>query len=293
MAPGGVHVRHVPVHRAGREHRIAVTEVGHGDPVVFLHGNPTSALLWREVLPLLADRWRCVAPDLIGMGGSDRLPGTGDARYAFAVHRTFLDATLDALGLGGAVLVGHDWGGVLAVDRARRHPVRALAYLEAGVVPVSWRDGTGPDEDLFGALRSAAGEQMVLQDNVFVEQVLQAGTVRPLAAAELAAYRAPFDEPGEGRRAMLSWARQIPIDGEPAVVHDVVSAGADWLTTSAVPKLLIRGEPGAVVRGAVLDRVRTFAAQTEVGVPGTHFLPHDSPREIAAGLRAWLSGLPS
>lgn len=275
-------------------HRMHVRDTGTGPPVVFLHGNPTSSVLWSEVTPLLSDRFRCVAPDLIGMGASDKLPGTGEGRYGLRAHRRFLDALLTALGLDrGLVLVGHDWGGVLAVDHARRHPgrVRGLAHLEAGLVPVSWADGTGPDPGLFGALRSPEGERLVLTENVLVERVLQAGTVRELRADELAAYRQPFEHPGEDRRAMLSWARQIPIDGEPADVHGIVARGAEWMAASPVPKLLVRGDPGAVVTGAVLARCRTWPAQTEVGVPGTHFLPHDSPTAIGTALRTWLDGL--
>lgn len=275
--------------------RMHVRDTGAGPPVVFLHGNPTSSLLWREVTPLLEDAYRCVAPDLIGMGASEKLPGTGDSRYRFFAHRRFLDALLDALDLdGGIVLVGHDWGGVLAVDRARRDTrgVRGIAYLEAGVVPVSWVAGTGPDEDLFGALRSPAGEQLVLEENVFVERVLQAGTVRTMRVDELAAYRAPFERPGEGRRAMLTWARQIPIDGQPADVHEIVALGAEWMASNPLPKLLVRGDPGAVISGAVLAECRRWPAQTEVGVPGTHFLPHDSPTAIGTALRTWLDTLP-
>lgn len=272
-------------------HRMAYRRAGRGPDVLFLHGNPTSSVLWADVVADLSDAYRCTAVDLIGMGDSDRLPGTGDARYAVAEHARYLDAAVEALGLDrDVVLVGHDWGGVLAVDRARRFPAwaRGLAYLEAGVVPVSWREGTGPDPGLFGALRGPDGERMVLQDNVFVEVVLQAGTQRVLTPAELDAYRRPFAEPGEDRRAMLTWARQIPIDGNPPEVHARVAAGADFLAGSPLPKLLVRGEPGAVVTGAVLEACRRWLRQREVVVTGTHFLPHDSSPAIAAALRAWL-----
>lgn len=198
---------------------------------------------------------------------------------------------MQALGLDrDVVLVGHDWGGVLAADWARRHPgaARGLAYLEAGVVPVSWREGTGPDPELFEALRGPDGERMVLQENVFVEVVLQAGTQRALTPAELEAYRRPFAVPGEDRRAMLTWARQIPIDGDPPEVHDRVAAGAGFLAGSPLPKLLVRGDPGAVVTGAVLEACRRWPRQREVVVPGTHFLPHDSSPAIATAFRAWL-----
>ncbi|GAA0291384.1 haloalkane dehalogenase [Kineococcus aurantiacus] len=272
-------------------HRMAYRHTGSGRPVVFLHGNPTSSLLWSGVVAELADAYHCLALDLMGMGESDKLPGTGDERYSFREHARFVDAGLSALGLEeDVVLVGHDWGGVLAVDWARRHPtaVRGIGYSEAGVVPVSWRDGTGPDQDLFGALRSPAGERMVLEENVFIEVVLRAGTVRELTASELQAYRRPFSAPGEDRRAMLAWARQVPIDGDPAPVHEVVADGAAFMAGSQVPKLLIRGEPGAVITGDVLTACRRWPHQEEVVVPGTHFLPHDSSPAIAAALRDWL-----
>ncbi|WP_380171715.1 haloalkane dehalogenase [Kineococcus sp. DHX-1] len=272
-------------------HGMAYRRAGSGRDVLFLHGNPTSSLLWADVVADLSDAYCCTALDLIGMGDSDRLPGTGDERYGFGEHARYLDAAVRALGLDrDVVLVGHDWGGVLAVDWARRHPgaVRGLAYLEAGVVPVSWREGTGPDPGLFGALRGPDGERMVLQENLFVEVVLQAGTQRTLTAAELDAYRRPFAVPGEDRRAMLTWARQIPIDGNPPEVHDRVAAGAEFLAASPLPKLLVSGEPGAVVTGAVLEACRRWPRQREVVVPGTHFLPHDASPAIAAALRAWL-----
>ncbi|GAB3274199.1 haloalkane dehalogenase [Kineococcus gypseus] len=284
-----------PAHVEVFGHRMAYREAGAGRPVVFLHGNPTSSLLWVDVVAELRDAHRCVAVDLMGMGASDKLPGTGDERYRLTEHARFLDEALRRLGLErDVVLVGHDWGAVLAVDWARRHPgaARGIAYAEAGVVPLSWVGGTGPDRDLFGALRSPEGERMVLTENVFIEQVLQAGTVRELLPHELEAYRRPFTDPGEGRRAMLTWARQIPVDGLPRESHDVVAAGAAYMAGSVVPKLLVRGEPGAVITGRVLEQCRTWPAQQEVTVPGTHFLPHDSSARIATALRAWLASLP-
>jgi haloalkane dehalogenase len=253
--------------------------------VVFLHGNPTSSYLWRNVLPLVEPLADCLAPDLLGMGAAPRRPGS---RYRYAEHRAYLDEVL--AGLDDVVLVGHDWGGVLAMDRARRHPatVRGIAYLETMVGPVSWADPNAPDRALFGALRSPAGEDMVLRDNVFVETILPAGTVRTLTPAEHDAYRAPFRDPGEGRRPMLTWPREIPIDGEPADVHAVVVANAAFMATSPVPKLLVVGDPGAVLTGPALAACRRWPNQTEVTVPGTHFLPEDSPEQIGRALAAWL-----
>jgi haloalkane dehalogenase len=209
-------------------------------------------------------------------------------------HRRFLDGLLDALGVRErVVLVGHDWGGVLAVDWARRHPgaVRGVAYLETLVAPVSSGDPHEPDPGFFGPLRGPEGERLVLAENVFVEQVLPAGTQRALTGEEHDAYRAPFREPGEGRRPTLTWAREIPIDGVPADVAAVVADNAAFMAASPVPKLFVNGDPGALLTGPARALCRTWPAQTEVTVPGLHFLPEDSAPLIADALDAWLEGL--
>jgi haloalkane dehalogenase len=239
---------------------MAWREAGVGDPIVFLHGNPTSSYLWRHVLPRVAGHGRCLAPDLIGMGASDKLPG-GD--YRFVEHRSYLDALLERLDVRErVVLVGHDWGGVLAMDWARRHPeaVRGLGHLETLVAPVSWSDPHAPDRALFGPLRSAAGERLVLEENLFVEKVLPAGTVRRLTEAEMDAYRAPYCEPGESRRPTLAWPREIPIDDEPADVAEIVVRNAEWMSSSPVPKLFVNGDPGALLVGALRERCRRWPA---------------------------------
>ena len=270
--------------------RMAYRKVGAGDPIVFLHGNPTSSYLWRHVLDGVADLGRCLAPDLLGMGASDKLPDSGPGRYRYVEHREHLDALLDQLVTGPVVLVGHDWGGVLAMDWARRHPeaVRGLAYLETLVAPVSWSGENAPDPDLFRPLRGPDGERLVLDENVFVEKVLPAGTARALTAAEMDAYRAPYRTPGESRRPTLTWPREIPIDGQPADVAEIVSANATWMATSPVPKLFVNGEPGALLTGALREQCRRWSNQREVTVPGLHFLPEDSGPAIADALRGWL-----
>ena len=270
---------------------MAYREVGRGDPIVFLHGNPTSSYLWRRVLEPVAGRGRCLAPDLIGMGDSDKLPAPGPGSYRFVEHRRYLDALLDRLGVHQrVVLVGHDWGGVLGMDWARRHPaaVRGLVYLETLVAPVSWAGANAPDPDLFRPLRGPEGERLVLGENVFVEKVLPAGTVRRLGAAEMQTYRAPYREPGESRRATLTWPREIPIDGEPADVTEIVTRNAEWMATSPVPKLFVNGDPGALLTGPMRERCRQWPNQREVTVPGRHFLPEDSAPQIAAALAGWL-----
>ena len=289
MATPGL--RYVDVYGA----RMAYREAGRGDPVVFLHGNPTSSYLWRDVLAHGAPLGRCVAPDLIGMGASDKLPGSGDARYRFAEHRRYLAGFLAALGITGRVtLVGHDWGGVLAVDRARTHPaaVRGIAYLETLVAPVSWDGPNAPDPALFRPLRGPAGEEMVLRDNVFVETVLPAGTMRTLSDEELNAYRLPYLRPGEDRRPTLTWPRQIPVDGTPEDVHRIVAANADFMGRSRIPKLFLDGDPGALLTGPLRELCRSWPHQQEATVPGLHFLPEDAPHQIGAAIADWLRDLP-
>ena len=273
---------------------MAYVEAGEGDPVVFLHGNPTSSYLWRNVMPHLAGLGRCIAPDLVGMGDSGKLTPSGPDRYTFAEHRRYLDGLLDALGVAEKVtLVVHDWGSALGFDWARRHPaaVRGIAYMEAIVRPASWAGFPGPLRELFGALRSPAGEQMVLDGNFFVEQMLPGGVMRTLSEEEMVEYRRPYLTAGEDRRPTLTWPRQIPIDGDPADVAKDVAAYAAWLEHAPVPKLLISADPGAALTGDQLDYCRSWPRQTEVRVPGLHFIQEDSPDQIGQALAAWLSGL--
>lgn len=274
---------------------MSVVHGGRGRRVVFVHGNPTSAQLWRNVLGNLNDGFgECFAVDLIGMGRSAALPGTGTGRYRYAVQRRYFAGLLDELDPTGAfTFVGHDWGAVLAIDWARSHPqrVRGIAYLETLVAPVKSGTANEPEPKVFGPLRTPAGEQMVLQDNIFIEQILQAGTLRTLGAAELDLYREPYLRAGEDRRPMLDWAREIPVDGQPTDVHDVVAANARWMATTPTPKLFINGEPGALLTGPVRQLCRTWPHQHEITVPGLHFLPEDSPVPIAAALTEWLAGL--
>ncbi|RMD81941.1 MAG: haloalkane dehalogenase [Candidatus Dadabacteria bacterium] len=274
--------------------RMAYVEAGSGDPIVFLHGNPTSSYLWRNVIPHVVDLGRCIAPDLIGMGDSDKLEPSGPGRYRFVEHRRFLDALLEALGVGDRVtLVVHDWGSALGFDWARRHPeaVRGIAYMEAIVMPLRWDMWPRAARPIFEALRSPAGEKMILEENAFVEQVLPMSVLRELTEEEMQAYRRPFAEPGEGRRPTLTWPREIPIEGEPADVVAIVEEYGRWLAASPVPKLLIKGDPGAILRGEQLEFCRKWPNQTEVTVRGIHFLQEDSPDEIGRAIRRWLEGL--
>jgi haloalkane dehalogenase len=273
---------------------MAYREVGVGDPIVLLHGNPTSSYLWRNVIPHLAGLGRCIALDLVGMGASAKLPESGPGRYRFVEHRHFVAAALSALGVTEqAVLIGHDWGAVLAVDWARRNDgaARAIAYLETLVAPVTSGSANAPDPSLFGPLRGPEGERLVLEENMFVEVVLPAGTARDYSAAEMAAYRAPYLEPGESRRATLTWAREIPIDGTPADVHRIVTANAAWMARTPTPKLFINGEPGALLTGPLRDLCRHWPNQREVTVPGLHFLPEDAPDPLGSHIARWITDL--
>ena len=279
---------------------MAYVEAGSGRPVVFLHGNPTSSYLWRNVIPRVAPVARCIAPDLIGMGESDKLPSADDEAYRYAVHRDHLDALLDTLDLGaGVVLVGQDWGSVLAFDWARRHAgrVAGIVHFEAIVTPFSWEEFPENPEDAdstrrwFERLRSPEGERMILEENMFVETRIPTRTLRDVTEAEMDAYRRPFAEPGEGRRPTLTWARNLPISGEPADVVATVEANAAWLRETPVPKVFIRGRPGGIVQGPRIDFCRSLPNTREIVVPGIHYIQEDSPGEIGDAVAGLVRGL--
>jgi len=274
--------------------RMAYIDEGQGSEdwtIVLQHGNPTSSYLWRNVMPHLQGLGRLVACDLIGMGGSDKLDDSGPDRYHYAEQREYLFALWDELDLGERViLVLHDWGSALGFDWANQHRnrVAAIAYMEAVAMPIDWSDFPGPMRNIFQGFRSPEGESMVLEQNVFVEQVLPASVRRALTDEEMDHYRKPFRNPGEDRRPTLSWPRNIPIEGEPADVVATVEEYGAWLAQSDVPKLFIKGEPGALIRGRALDFVRTWPTQTEVSVPGVHFIQEDSADEIGAALASFV-----
>ncbi|MGI9590964.1 MAG: haloalkane dehalogenase, partial [Myxococcota bacterium] len=257
--------------------QMAYVETGQsgGQPIVFLHGNPTSSYLWRNVMPHLESQGRCIAPDLIGMGDSDKLEDSGPGRYTFVEHQRHLHALLEQLGVTRDVtLVIHDWGSALGFDWARQHPdaVKGIAYMEAIVCPIeSWDDWPESARSIFQGLRSEAGEEMVLEKNLFVEAILPGSILRKLDDAEMAAYRRPFQEPGEARRPTLTWPRQIPIAGEPAEVVQIVQQYSDWLAGAGfLPKLFINAEPGAILTGASREFCRSWPNQREVTVKGNH-----------------------
>jgi len=272
--------------------RMAYVEMGAGKPIVFQHGNPTSSYLWRNVMPHVADMGRCIALDLIGMGDSDKLSPSGPDRYTFAEHRRYFDAALEALGISADVtLVLHDWGTGLGFDWANRHraAVRGLCFMEGFVRPISWDEWPESGRDLFRAFRSDAGDEMVMDNNVFVEQVLPGSVLRGLTAAEMEVYRRPFRRPGEDRRPTLTWPRQLPIAGEPADVVATVQNYADWLAQAPCPKLFVNADPGAILVGEPREFCRRWPNLTEVTVPGRHFIQEDSPDEIGRALRGWIA----
>ena len=274
--------------------RMAYVERGAGRPIVLLHGNPTSSYLWREVVPRIEHLGRCIAPDLVGMGDSDPLEASGPEAYRFVDHRAHLDALLAALGVDDDVtLVVHDWGSALGFDWANRHrdAVRGIAYMEAIVRPLTWAEWPEAATEVFRALRSPAGEQMVLERNVFVERILPGSIARTLEPEEMVEYRRPFAEPGERRRPTLTWPRQIPIDGAPADVTAIVQAYADWLAAANVPKLFVNADPGAILIGPQREFCRAWPNQSEVTVPGIHFVQEDSGAVIGETVASWLESV--
>ena len=262
-----------------------------GDPIIFLHGNPTSSYLWRNIIPHCTGIARCLAPDLIGMGMSGSSPS---GSYRFVDHAGWLDAWMDGMRLDSNItFVVHDWGSALGFHWAKRHPeaMKGIAYMEAIVRPVTWEEWPEAAARVFQGFRSEAGEEMVLEKNIFVERVLPGSVLRGLTDEEMERYRQPYLEPGESRRPTLTWPREIPISGEPADVVEIASAYAEYLAETETPKLFINAEPGAILRGPQREFCRSWKNQTEVTVPGNHFVQEDSPHEIGQAIRDWYAGL--
>ena len=277
-------------------YNMSYVDEGSGDPIVLLHGNPTSSYLWRNIIPHLSGLGRCIAPDLIGMGDSDKLKNSGPDSYTFVEHRKYLDALLEKIGVTENVtFVVHDWGSALGFDWTYRHPdkVKTLAYMEAIVIHYNWRDWPDDARKIFQGFRSPAGEEMVLDKNYFVELVLPGSVMRKMTDTEMDVYRRPFLNPGEDRRPTLSWPRQIPIEGEPKDVVEIVTAYGKWLAKSDIPKLFINAEPGAILKGKARDFCRTWSNQKEVTVKGIHFIQEDSPDEIGQSVAAFIREIDS
>ncbi len=279
-----------------KRHRVSVLDsemsyldTGTGDPIVFLHGNGTFSYLWRNVIPHVERLGRCLAPDLIGMGDSGKNPS---GSYRFVDHARYFDAWFEVLGLDKKVtLVGHDWGGALGFYWAYRHPeqIKGIVYMETFVCPMSWDQWPKVIAERFRALRSPAGEEMVLRDNIFVEKQLPARVLRGLTKEEMAVYRHPYLEPGESRRPTLTWPREVPLGGEPADVVKIIDEYGKWLATGEVPKLFINADPGSILVGPQREFCRNWANQHEITVKGIHFIQEDSPTEIGKAIAAFLA----
>lgn len=275
--------------------RMAYMEHGDGDPIVFLHGNPTSSYLWRNIMPALEGRGRLIAPDLIGMGDSDKLDNSGIDSYSYVEHKKYLFTLLEELGVNDNVtLIVHDWGSGLGFHWAKMNAaaVKGIAFMEAIVAPIpEWDAFPESSQELFQGFRSTAGEQMILEDNLFIELVLPGMVMRPLSENEMAEYRRPFLNLGESRRPTLTWPRQLPIAGEPENIVEIVSEYSDWLAEVDIPKLFVNANPGVLIIGAVRDYVRSWRNLSEVTVSGLHFLQEDSPHEIGEALVTWCDSL--
>ena len=269
------------------ETEISYVDTGAGEPVVFLHGNPTSSYLWRNVIAHVEGLGRCLAPDLVGMGDSGAAP---DGSYRFVDHARYLDAWFEALGLTDVTLVVHDWGSALGFYWAYRHPerVRGIAYMEAVVRPLTWEEWRDESRQIFQDLRSEAGEEMVLEKNLFIEGILPKAVLRDLTEEEMNVYRRPYLEPGESRRPTLTWPRELPINGEPEDVVSIVDDYSKWLAQSDVPKLFVNAEPGAILTGSQREFCRTWPNQEEVTVRGAHFVQEDSPHEIGEAVATFV-----
>jgi haloalkane dehalogenase len=275
--------------------KLAYVDEGEGDPIVLLHGNPTSSFLWRQVIPELTGSGRVIVPDLPGQGDSGKLdPVLGPRRYSFFVVYDYLEKMLDALGVNERVtLVIHDWGSALGFHWAYQHPqsVRGIAYMEALVAPVGWEDWPEKGREIFQGFRSEVGEELVLKRNLFVEAVLPSSVIRELSEAEMDEYRRPFPNP-EDRQPMLDWPRQIPIEGEPTEMVQLVERYGAWLAShESPPKLFVNADPGSILVGRQREICEAWPKQEKVTVPGLHFIQEDSGQEIGQAVADWLRGL--
>ena len=275
---------------------MAYVDEGEGDTIIFQHGNPTSSYLWRNIMPHCEGLGRLIACDLIGMGDSDKLSPSNVSRYSYEEQRDYLFRAWEQLDLGDRIIfVVHDWGSALSFDWMRQHDsrVQGVVYMEAIVSPLTWDDWPENARKVFQAFRSTGGEEMILEKNVFVERVLTGSVMRELSEIEMSEYRRPFQNKGEDRRPTLSWPRQIPINGAPEVVVNLVQQYSEWLATSEIPKLFINAEPGSILVGRQRELCRRWANQTEVTVPGLHFLQEDSPDLIGSHVAQFVRGVRS
>ena len=272
---------------------MAYVEMGQGNTILFLHGNPTSSYLWRNIMPYMKDKGRCIAPDLIGMGNSDKLDRNSPGTYTFIEHRKWLDELLNLLNIGNnVVLVVHDWGSALGFDWANRNQdrVAGIVYMEGIVRPLKWSEWPSSSAPVFQGFRSESGEKMVIEKNIFVEKVLPGSVLRGLTEEEMNVYRRPFNIP-EDRRPTLDWPNQIPIDNYPEDVNEIVKSYSQFLSSSDIPKLFVNADPGAILVGEQREFCRSWPNQKEITVPGSHFIQEDSADLIGEGILDWLANI--
>jgi haloalkane dehalogenase len=273
------------------DRQMAYIEAGHGDTIVFLHGDIMSSYLWRNIIPHVESLGRCIAIDLIGAGDSEKLAHSGPGSYDFAEHSRYVDALLDELRIGdNAIFVGHDWGANLAIDWAARHEtmVRGIAFSEPLVPPFEWSDWPEYVTPLFQLLRSEAAESAVLDHNMFVRVSTAGGNLRMLTPEERAEIERPYAEAGEARRPSLTWPREVPFEEDQTPTRARVEAHVAWLTKTQMPKLYLRGVPGAMLFGRKEATVRQFPNLSEVSVKGLHWAPEDDPHGCGRALRDWI-----
>tara|TARA_B100000902_G_scaffold3572_1_gene4540 strand:+ start:1280 stop:2134 length:855 start_codon:yes stop_codon:yes gene_type:complete len=272
--------------------KMAYVEMGAGDPIIFQHGNPTSSYLWRNIMPHLKDMGRCIAVDLIGMGDSEKLENSNANSYLYEEQRDYLFGVWSKLGIKDNVtMILHDWGSVLGFDWAYQNPdsIKGIAYMEAIVKPITWSDWPEGARGIFKGFRSESGESLILEKNMFIEAILPNSIIRKLNTDEMEMYRKPYSKQGEDRRPMLSWPREIPIEGSPENVVKIVSKYSEWLKKSSLKKLFINADPGSILVGKQREFCRTWDNQEEVTVKGRHFLQEDSPNEIGVAIKNWMS----
>ena len=277
-----------------RNKTMAYVDEGNGDTFLFLHGNPTSSYLWRNIAPHVEDLGRVVIPDLIGMGDSDKLDGVDNEGYKYHGQYTYLTELFDQLDLGNNIhLIIHDWGSAMGFQFARENPdrIKSITYMEAIVMPLTWEQWPDAATKIFGLFRSEAGEELVLEKNFFVERILLADSATGYTDEEKAEYIRPFINAGEDRRPTLTWPRQIPLDGEPSEVVEEVRKNSEFHKVSNIPKLFINADPGSILVGEQREFARTWKNQTEVTVSGNHFVQEDSSEEIGSALRSFVKAL--
>ena len=277
-----------------RDKKMAYVDEGNGDTFLFLHGNPTSSYLWRNIAPHVEDLGRIVIPDLIGMGDSEKLDGEDNHEYKYHGQYGYLCDLLNSLDLGNNIhLIIHDWGSAMGFQYARENPerVKSITYMEAIVMPLTWEQWPDAATKIFGLFRSEAGEELILEKNFFVERILLADSARGYSEEERQEYLKPYLTPGEDRRPTLTWPRQIPLDGEPDLVVEEVRKNAEFHKDSEIPKLFVNADPGSILVGDQREFVRSWKNQMEITVKGNHFVQEDSSEEIGQALRNFVQDI--